>query len=189
MAADDDDLLHCFLNFPMIADNQTHPLDYQAIANAQAIDEHLQQKLVDDPQHFSRMLMEANTNLIVRQAKPDEVWKIFIPDAQLTNLVKWYHQVLNHTGISRLIETINMHFYNHDLRTRVESIVGSCEACQRYKTNTRAYGELPARTAPLAPWSELAVDLIGPWRIKIPNDTVLIFNALTCIDMVTNIRS
>jgi hypothetical protein len=48
------------------------------------------------------------------------------------------------------------------------------------------YGQLPPREALLAPWDEVAVDLIGPWKITI-NGQELIFNALTCIDPVTNL--
>ena len=36
------------------------------------------------------------------------------------------------------------------------------------------------------PWHEVAIDLIGPWTMKL-NGTTLIFNALTCIDPVTNL--
>ena len=36
------------------------------------------------------------------------------------------------------------------------------------------------------PWLEVAVDLIGPWSIKV-NSQELVFHALTCIDTVTNL--
>jgi hypothetical protein len=42
------------------------------------------------------------------------------------------------------------------------------------------YGKLPLQN------DEVAVDLIGPWAITI-NHQELIFNALTCIDPVTNL--
>ena len=42
--------------------------------------------------------------------------------------------------------------------------------------------------APLAPWDEVAVDLIGPWSIHI-NGQDLVFHALTCIDTVTNLTA
>ena len=38
----------------------------------------------------------------------------------------------------------------------------------------------------MVPWHEVAVDLISPWMMKL-NDTVLTFNALTCINPVTNL--
>ena len=42
------------------------------------------------------------------------------------------------------------------------------------------------REAPLAPWSELMVDLIGPWKMKVQDQDVY-FDAITCIDPVTNL--
>ena len=62
----------------------------------------------------------------------------------------------------------------------------NCEVCQRNKALNRQYGHLPERHAPLMPWDMVAVDLIGPWKITV-NDRDLEFNALTCIDPVTNL--
>ena len=45
---------------------------------------------------------------------------------------------------------------------------------------------MPPRNARLMPWDEVAVDLIGPWKVTI-DGTELIFKALTCIDPVTNL--
>eukprot|EP00957_Ditylum_brightwellii_P023145 1746327-Ditylum_brightwellii.AAC.1 len=47
-------------------------------------------------------------------------------------------------------------------------------------------GELPNQVALLIPWSKVTVNLIGPWKIIIGNKEVK-FNALTCIDPVTNL--
>ena len=38
----------------------------------------------------------------------------------------------------------------------------------------------------VAPWDEVAVDLIGPWKIKI-NGKMFVFNALTCVNPITNL--
>ena len=38
----------------------------------------------------------------------------------------------------------------------------------------------------IAPWEEVAVDLIRPWNIKV-NGRLVEFNALTCIDTATNL--
>ena len=59
-------------------------------------------------------------------------------------------------------------------------------AKSKYKLVGKGYGELRPRQAQLAPWAEIAVDLIGPWSIKIPPARLLTFSALTCIDTVTN---
>ena len=38
----------------------------------------------------------------------------------------------------------------------------------------------------VTPLDKVAVDLIGPWKIKVKNQTI-VFNALTCVDPVTNL--
>ena len=38
----------------------------------------------------------------------------------------------------------------------------------------------------IAPWEEVAVDLIGPWKVKV-NGRVCEFNALTCIDTASKL--
>ena len=38
----------------------------------------------------------------------------------------------------------------------------------------------------IAPWEEVAIDLIGPWTVKVNNQKVE-FNTLTCIDTVSNL--
>jgi hypothetical protein len=39
---------------------------------------------------------------------------------------------------------------------------------------------------PVPPWEELAIDLVGPWKIKV-NGRVCEFNALSCIDTTSNL--
>ncbi len=38
----------------------------------------------------------------------------------------------------------------------------------------------------IAPWEEVAIDLIGPWKVKVDGQQVE-FHALTCIDMASNL--
>ena len=83
--------------------------------------------------------------------------------------------------------TISTHFYHPQLRSTVDCIVHECMICQQYKLAGPGYGKLPPHEANLAPWDEVAVDLIGPWKINISNGQELIFNTLTCIDPVTNL--
>ena len=61
-----------------------------------------------------------------------------------------------------------------------------CEECQKNKLLGAGYGLLPPRQAPFMLWSEVAVDLIGPWKIDL-NGVEIEFKALTCIDPVTNL--
>ena len=111
--------------------------------------------------------MTENTNLICYRKEPDHNPRIYLPDSMLARVVNWYHMVLNHPGMNRLHETIKAHsFYNPQLRNRCEHVAGTCDSCQKFKLPGRGYGETPPRQAQIAPWYEVAVDLIGPWKIS-----------------------
>jgi hypothetical protein len=77
-------------------------------------------------------------------------------------------------------------FYNPKLRPSVEAIIKPCEHCQKYKNVQFGHGETAPREAGLLPWSEIAVDMIGPWTLEVSNRTEK-FSALTIIKLVTNL--
>ena len=79
---------------------------------------------------------------------------------------------------------IRAHFYVPNLKERCDGF--RCRICQLNKLVGPGYGDLPPREAPLLPWNEVAVDLIGPWTLDVGGEPVK-FDALTCIDPVTNL--
>jgi uncharacterized protein CbrC (UPF0167 family) len=70
-------------------------------------------------------------------------------------------------------------FYSPKLCSSIEAVIKSCPHCQKYKN------VLP-RGAGLLLWSEVTVDMIGPWTIEVGNQTEK-FSALMIIDLVTNL--
>ena len=50
----------------------------------------------------------------------------------------------------------------------------------------KGYGLLPECELRVAPWTEVAVDLIGPWKLQVHGKPVE-FNALTCIDTASDL--
>jgi transposase InsO family protein len=182
---DDQDMMDCFLNYPDVDEQHPFALDYDTIAQAQNNDVALLQSLASKPTQFGRFQMSENANLICYIPGPNLPFKICIPDALLDTIIRFYHLVLNHIGMTRLRDTIAQHFYHTHLQSHVENIVRPCDACQRYKLPGRGHGHLPARNALILPWQEVAVDLIGPWTIKLHGQDYK-FHALTSIDTVTN---
>ena len=61
-----------------------------------------------------------------------------------------------------------------------------CEHCLRHKLPGKGYGLLPEREMRITSWEEVAIDLIGPWTIKVHGKNIE-FNALTCIDTASNL--
>jgi transposase InsO family protein len=77
-------------------------------------------------------------------------------------------------------------FYDPQLHRNVEAVLKPCEHCQKYKNVQRGHSETAPREAGLLPWSEVAVDMIGPWTLEV-SDRKKKFSALTIIDLVTNL--
>jgi hypothetical protein len=50
----------------------------------------------------------------------------------------------------------------------------------------KGYGLLTEREKQIAPWEEVAINLIGPWTVKVNNQKIE-FNALMCIDTASNL--
>ncbi|MGH7954529.1 MAG: hypothetical protein ACREOZ_01060 [Gloeomargaritales cyanobacterium] len=98
--------------------------------------------------------------------------------------MKWYHIMTGHIGSFKLFLTISSHFHFPGISSFIEDYCRTCQPCQEHKT-IRGYGHLPAKDAETVPWTDVCVDLIGPWPIKI-QDRPAVFHALTCIDPATN---
>ena len=104
--------------------------------------------------------------------------EIFLTKHTIIPSICWFRQVLNHPGQARLFATIVAGYYQPQLRHYVISFV--CDACQRYKIDGIGCDSLAVQEVRLAPWTEVFVDLIGPWTFVVGN-TKYTFNALTSI--------
>jgi transposase InsO family protein len=184
MATDEPDLLDCFIHLPDQQDVPFH-MDFQTIAQAQLQDAALLQQSMSQP-HKVQQRNYNGTQLYCYISAPGGPWKIYLPINILQDTVRWYHLALGHCGISRLADTLRMHFFHPKLQHFCENEVQKCDPCQRLKNVGRGHGETAAREASLLPWQDVAVDLIGPWTVSI-GDRELKFSALTMIDMVTNL--
>ena len=69
--------------------------------------------------------------------------------------------------MTRLYNTISIHFYHQSLKNRIETFIQSCDTCQHKKSKGIGYGHLPPQDALIAPWFKVAVDLIGPCKVTI----------------------
>jgi transposase InsO family protein len=185
MAIDDADLCDCFVHLP---DQYGVPfrMDFDTIAQAQAQDAALLAQAQTEPLRIRRRLRAPGIHIYCYSAVPGGPEKIILPDSLLKDIVRWYHLALGHCGITRLADTLRMHFHHSRLQASCEEEVKTCDTCQRYKSVGRGYGETAGREAPLVPWQDVAVDLIGPWTLTIGENN-LKFSALTMIDLVTNL--
>ena len=98
--------------------------------------------------------------------------------------VYWFHQLMGHQGADILHHTIGQCYHHYLLRSTIDKY--RCEHCCRHKLSGRDYGLLPQQEMWIAPWEEVAIDLIGPRTIKI-HGKICEFSALNYIDIVSNL--
>ena len=89
-----------------------------------------------------------------------------------------------HPGSKKLLLTLEQRYYHPDMRRQVDRF--KCSDYQKHKLDGKGYGLLPERETRSVPFEEVAVDLIGPWKIQVRGKPYE-FNALTSIDPVTNL--
>ena len=166
-----------------------NPITNASLYTYQLMDPQRQQQLESDPEHYIKWKIGTFELLTVTSTKGgngNNSLKIYLPDGLVESTLRWYHLLLGHCGSTRLYETISARFYAPRLSQRCKQY--QCpDDCHRFKQLGQGYGLLPACEAQLIPWNEVCVDLIGPWKILLPDETELVINALTCIDPVTNL--
>eukprot|EP00957_Ditylum_brightwellii_P106665 8137399-Ditylum_brightwellii.AAC.2 len=175
LSLDNMELTESFLNHPPLEAMQNLIIIVN-IQQHQFQDLALNQCRCQDPQQFSVKFIK-NRPLICWYQDPNEaegLWKIALPDSLIRPAIVVFIEY----------DTIRAHF-------KATGLYKACEEffCTDWQCNKHigvGYGKLPPRDAALLPWSEVATDLIGPWTIKINNEEIE-FNALTCIDTVTNL--
>ena len=79
-----------------------------------------------------------------------EPWCIIILETLLDSIISWYHQILSHIGMTRLYNTILVHFYYQSLKTSIETYIQSCDTCQCTKLPGMGYSHLPPQDTLIA---------------------------------------
>ena len=180
---DDAQLCECLLALPEAPAEKPFVLDMANIAALQS-EQGLFKLSKAEPNLSIETIGIGYPPLVVHTAFPQDRPRIYIPDVSLDDIVSFYHHALVHVGATRLHDTVRENFYHPRLRQTVNRLVLSCKTCQTVKPATKGYGHLPPRQAFVAPWHEVAVDLIGPWVVKGAGKSHT-FTALTIIDTVS----
>jgi hypothetical protein len=60
---------------------------------------------------------------------------------------------------------LNQHYHHPKLCYHIDKL--KFKDCQKYKFAGRGYGLLPKQEVWIAPWEEVAINLIGPWNVKV----------------------
>ena len=115
----------------------------------------------------------------------EKEWKVYIPTELLKDTIHGYHLILGHPGKTKLYDSTRTLFYYSAMKNRIDEY--HYDHCQRHKLQGRSYGHLPARGAILLPFEEVNIDLIGLLKVELEGGREIEINALTCIELVTNL--
>jgi hypothetical protein len=83
----------------------------------------------------------------------------------IVDTFKWFHQVMGHSGEKRLRRMLNQHYHRPKLCHGIDRL--KCKDCQKYNLAGRGYGLLPKQEVRIATWEEVAINLIGPWKVHV----------------------
>ena len=139
------------------------PLNLENIREEQLNDNVLQTRIWKFPElHIPKMLgKDIQVTCYVKPGNdPLRQWKVYLPDSMLENTVHWFHLALGHPGASRLKASISARYHNPRLHSVIQKY--RCEDCRKYKADHRGWGLLPEREVQAEPFSDVAMDLIGP---------------------------
>ena len=139
---DNEPLMECLLHHPHLTDEIVFPLDYPLLRSRQLQDVILLQQQQNYPDKYPTINLDG-TKLICYVATQGEPWRIATPDTLLDSIISWYHKILSHIGMTRLYNTILVHFYHKSLKNRIEKFIQSCDTCQQLKLPGIGYGQLP----------------------------------------------
>ena len=165
--------------------NTINPLDYRRLHYEQQLQPAIWNMPQLDPMRYSYQQFN-NQALVCYRPYQQHNYKIMLPTDSVGYIIHWFHEALNHVGGTRLHNTIASTFYHPNLLPLVKQFVQRCSVCQQHKLPGIGYGQLPERDAKVQPFHEVAVDLIGPWKVTIGGQDH-VFRALTSIDPVSNL--
>ena len=191
---DDPDIADCFMTLPieecyLNLPNESavdSPLDMQTISEKQKEDTELVARANKHKDLYFEKKLDGHKVICFSKDKEQRSskWKIALPEAMIKPAVKWFHIVTGHPGSKKLRLTLEQRYHHPGMRRYIDNF--ACSDCQKHKLDGKGYGLLPMRDLKEQPFEEVAVDLIGPWKVQV-RDKAYEFNALTAIDTVTNL--
>ncbi len=172
----------CYLSLPDTPHPDENPLNYAHIQELQQQDEQLLALQVKYTDNYVNLQLDDNVDDIIYYKKdPTQPnWKIALPESMVVDTVKWFHQVMKHPSEKILQHMVNQRYHHPKMRYHIDKT--KFKDCHKYKLAGCGYGLLPKREVQIAPWEEYAINVIGPWKVKV-NGQQVEFDALTCIDM------
>ena len=157
------ELMEFYLNLPALYVMPANPATITNIINHQMRDQDLRIITLTNNQ-YAHHEIQGQDVLIYYPDEQDRLnWKIDVLITQINDLLLWYRVTLGHVGEQRLYDTVHQRYHHPKLRDLCKQNVQGCpHHFQQHKLSIKGYCYHAPRLARLAPWTEVAVDLIGP---------------------------
>ena len=182
----DDEVVEELLQESMLfypVESDAFPLTLENIQTHQQADDSLLP--LADRDEFD--IQEFNGTELIARHEANNNWRIVVPEALIRDTLVWYHGTMGHAGRDRMIQGLSNHLWFPSMHRRVEEFIHACDICQRYKNTGVGYGHPPPREDTSQPFAEIAVDLIGPWQVRVPHYGTLSLLAATITDTATTL--
>jgi hypothetical protein len=180
--------IECYLNLPEIPHPDQNPLNYTHIHELQQQDEQLLALQIKYPDNYVNLQLDNDVDDIIcykyKKGPTQPNSKFVFPKSMVVDTFKWFHQVMGHPGEKKLCESLNKCHHHPKRYYHIDRL--KCKDCQKYKLAGCGYGLLPKQEVQIAPWEEVAINLIGRLKVNV-NGQQIEFNALTCIDTASNL--
>ncbi len=137
--------------------NSDFPLDIKQILRAQAHCNDLDKKIRNATRN-GHVVSNVTIDGVQVMTLDGKVW---VPAPLRNRIVSWYHDNLQHAGVTRMINSIGQIFGWTGMCPMVEKYVASCDSCQRNKhSNKKSHGKIPLTPAlrDKNPWDKVQVD-------------------------------
>jgi hypothetical protein len=182
----DDLWTECLWALPKFDEQNRHPFQFETLQLYQSKDQNLMALPTLKPTEFQ--FQQFGTAQLVVRVHDVPRSLIVLSDEMLPRIVTYYHLLTNHSeGMTKLEASIRRHFWNPRLRDEIRTQLNACDICKTMKKGSSREGQLAPREVPSVPWTEVHVDCIGPWSLKVPGLKPVQVRALTMIDPVLNL--
>lgn len=94
----------------------------------------IKEKLEKEDANINQYYVIKDELLFKRCHEKSNIWKIYIPDQLLKEVITYYHENLGHVGIQRTYKYLDEFIYNKGLKSKIKKIVTCCEKCQLVKS-------------------------------------------------------
>ena len=137
-----------------LKDPDLFPMSYEVLAEVQktdpTMDEAMKQHGLEEREKQGYKIMYHNE-------------QIFIPPSLRQQVMEFYHEMLRHPGVTRMLGSISPHLTWPKMKQDIMQHVLQCKMCQTWKRSNKKYGKIPVKDPITQPWQVVCVDQIGPY--------------------------